>query len=77
MKSVKGIMTNTKEEYKKAIFDCCDDLKTRVDDILCDFDKGIRKIDITMTVEVGCVSITSINKEVYVRDVEEENNEKE
>ena len=77
MRIAKAVSENTKESYKQAILDCCNDLKTRVDDILCDFDKCIRRIDITMTVEVGCVSIISINKEVCVCDVEEENNEKE
>ena len=61
----------TKEGYKKAIIECCDDLKNRLDDILCDFDKSIKEIDITFKIEYGSVSVMSITKEVCV-EVEKE-----
>ncbi len=69
IKIVKGY---TKEDYKQAICDACDDIKNRVDDILCDFEKHIREITITIKVGVGEVSILNIAKEVAV---EREDNE--
>ena len=69
MEIISAVKGNTKEDYKQAICECCDDLKNRVDDILCDFDKHIRKINIELEVEYGSISVIRINKEM---DVEKE-----
>lgn len=66
MKTIKLVKDYTKEAYKQAICDACDDIKNRVDDILCDFDKHIREITITIKVGVGEVSVLNITKEVAV-----------
>ena len=68
LKAVKGY---TKDDYKQAICDACDDLKNRTDDILCDFDKSIRDIEIKIKIEVGMVSLISITKNVNVESEEE------
>lgn len=73
MKIVTAVKGNTKKDFKEAIFKCCDDLKNRVDDILCDFDKHIKKISIELDIEYGSVSIIRINKEMNVE--EEENSD--
>lgn len=72
MKVINFVGKNTKEEYKQAICDACDDIKNRVDDILCDFEKHLREITITIKVGVGEISILNITKEVAV---EGDNNE--
>lgn len=68
LSAVKGY---TKDDYKQAIYDACDDLKSRTDDILCDFDKSIRDIEIKIKIEVGMVSLISITKNVNVESEEE------
>ena len=68
LSAVKGY---TKADYKQAIYDACDDLKSRTDDILCDFDKSIRDIEIKIKIEVGMVSLISITKNVNVECEEE------
>lgn len=66
----------TKEDYKQAICDCCDDIKNRADDLLCDFDKHIREINITLKVESGKVSVINVNKEMCVeKEIENEKGE--
>lgn len=66
MKTIKLVKGYTKEAYKQAICDACDDIKNRVDDILCDFDKHLREITITIKVGIGEVSVLNITKEVAV-----------
>lgn len=66
MKNIRYVEDYTKESYKKAICDACDDIKSRVDDILCDFEKSLKNIKITIDVGVGQVSIINITKEVAV-----------
>ena len=66
MKGYNCVKDFTNESYKEAICDACDDIKNRVDDILCDFEKSIRNIKITIDVGVGQVSIINITKEVAV-----------
>lgn len=66
MKIIETVKGNTKKDYKEAINNICDDLKNRVDDILCDFDKHIREININLKIEYGCVSVISITKEMCV-----------
>lgn len=66
MKRVRYVEDFTKESYKKAICDACDDIKNRVDDILCDFEKALKNVKITIDVGSGLVSIISITKELAV-----------
>ena len=66
MKTIKAVKGYTKEAYKQAICDACDDIKNRVDDILCDFDKHLQEVSITMKVGVGEISIINIEKIVAV-----------
>lgn len=70
MKTVKDYK---KDSYKQAICDACDDIKNRVDDILCDFDKHLREVSITIKVGVGEVSIINIEKQVAVEGEDNEN----
>lgn len=70
MKIITAVKGNTKEDFKEAIFKGCDDLKNRVDDILCDYDKHIRKISIELEIEYGSVSVIRINKEMCVEEEE-------
>ena len=71
MKKICFVETNSKDAYKKAICDACDDLKTRVDDILCDFEKHLREITITIKVGFGEVSVINITKEMCVEGGDE------
>ena len=66
MKRIRFVEDNSKESYKKAICDACDDVKNRVDDVLCDFEKSLRNVKITIDVGVGQVSIINITKELAV-----------
>lgn len=72
MNTIKCVKDYTKEGYKKAICEACDDIKNRLDDILCDFEKNIRNISITINVGVGEISILNIVKEVGVQGVDKE-----
>ena len=56
----------TKENYKKALYEVCDSLKEKADDILNDYDKDIREINIHLKLEYGFVSVISINKQMSV-----------
>ena len=76
MQKIRFIKDYTKEGYKKAICDACDDVKNRVDDILCDFEKHIRNIQITIDIDPGKLSII-ITKEVAVLDDDDEGEENE
>lgn len=62
MKTIKYIKEHTKEEYKQGILDACNDIKNRADDILCDFDKHLKKITITIELGVDKISIIKIEK---------------
>lgn len=70
MKTIKLVKDYTKEAYKQAICDACDDIKNRTDDILCDFDKHLKEITITIKIGIGEVSILNITKEVAVESEE-------
>ena len=72
MKIIECVKGHTKEDFKEAIYNACDDIKNRTDDILCDFNKHIREINITLKVEYGKVSVISINKEMWVEREESE-----
>ena len=66
MKTLSRVKSYTKEGYKDAIIEALDDLKSRVDDILCDHDKGIRDIEITIHISPGEISLINVNKNLYV-----------
>ena len=66
MKTLSRVKSYTKEGYKDAIIEALDDLKSRVDDILCDYNKGIKSIEISLKVEPGCVSLLNITKTMNV-----------
>ncbi len=72
MKRIRYVEDYTKEGYKKAICDACDDIKNRVDDILCDFEKSLKNVKITIDVGIGQVSIISITKELAVEGKDED-----
>lgn len=72
MDTIKLVEDYTKESYKKAICEACDDIKNRLDDILCDFEKQVRNISITIKVGVGEVSVLNIVKEVAVQGDDKE-----
>lgn len=58
------VKTLSKEEYKEALCQVCDDIKRRSDDILYDMENNIRKIEITIRIEQGNVSMINVNKEM-------------
>lgn len=66
MQVLSTIKEYTKEGYKTALLEGLDDLKSRVDDILCDYDKCINSIEISLKVEPGCVSLLNITKTMNV-----------
>ena len=66
MKTLSCVKSYTKEGYKDAIIEALDDLKSRVDDILCDHNKYIKSIEISLKVEPGCVSLLNITKTMNV-----------
>lgn len=74
MQVLSRVKSYTKEGYKDAIVEALDDLKSRVDDILCDFNSFVKDIEITISVEPGCVSLIRINKTMFVKanDTKEE-----
>ena len=72
MDTIKLVEDYTKESYKKAICEACDDIKNRLDDILYDFEKNVRNISITIKVGVGEVSVLNIVKEVAVQGDDKE-----
>ena len=72
MNHYKVVKDYTKESYKKAICEACDDIKNRLDDILCDFEKQVKNISITIKVGVGEVSVLNIVKEVAVQGDDKE-----
>ena len=65
------VENRTKDGFKKAITECCENLNDRLDDILCDFDKSLKEINIQLKVSCDYVSVISITKEVAV-EVEKE-----
>jgi hypothetical protein len=75
MKRLRYVEDFTKESYKKAICDACDDIKNRVDDILCDFEKSLKNVKITIDVGIGQVSIINITKELAVLGDDDEEGE--
>lgn len=75
MKTLSCVKSYTKEGYKDAIIEALDDLKSRVDDILCDYNRRVKNIEITINVEPGRVSLINVNKTMNVEvdeDVKEE-----
>lgn len=72
MNTIKVVKDYTKESYKEAICEACDDIKNRLDDILCDFEKQVKNISITIKVGVGEVSVLNIVKEVAVQGIDKE-----
>lgn len=75
MKTLSRVKSYTKEGYKDAIIEALDDLKSRVDDILCDYNRHVKNIEITISVEPGCVSLINVNKTMNVEvddDIKEE-----
>lgn len=72
MKVIKKVNGYKKEDYKQAICDACDDIKNRIDDILCDYEKHLREITITIKVGVGEISIINIAKEMCVEGEEDD-----
>lgn len=61
----------SKEFYLKEIKKCADDLKRRAEDILEDYDKGIREIEISFSILPQCVSELNVTKHYIVSGKEE------
>lgn len=72
MAIIKAVKEPTKEGFKQALIDACEDLKNRADDILCDFDKYIHSLNIEINIDYGKVSIIRITKDVLVMGEEDE-----
>lgn len=75
MKTLSRVKSYTKEGYKDAIVEALDDLKSRIDDILCDYNRSIKNIEIIINVEPGCVSLINISKTMNV-EIDEDTKEK-
>jgi len=70
MKIYKSVKGNTKEDYKQAIIDICKCLEQKADDILVDFDKDLRSVQILLNIEYGSISIIEVKKEYTVSSEE-------
>lgn len=66
MQVLSTIKEYSKEGYKTALIEALDDLKSRVDDILCDYNKRINSIEISLKVEPGCISLLNVTKTMNV-----------
>lgn len=58
-----------KELYKEQLKSIANNLLNRIDDILADWDKGIRKIHIESTIECYFVPTLKVTKEYNPREV--------
>lgn len=58
-----------KEFYKMQLEAVAQNIIDRADDILEDWDKGIRQIDLKANISSGCVPTLVVEKEYIVREV--------
>lgn len=58
-----------KEIYKMQLEAIAQNIINRADDILEDWDKGIRKINLKANISSGCVPTLVVEKEYIVREV--------
>lgn len=59
---------NLQKEYKEQVNKTLDELKTKVDYMLDDiYDSQIRKIEVIINIEAGCLVTYEINKEYLAK----------
>ena len=59
---------NLQKEYKEQVNKTLDELKTKVDYMLDDiYDSQIRKIEVIINIETGCLVTYEINKESFAK----------
>lgn len=61
-------IANSKENYKKIIEQIAKDILLRADDILVDFDKCLKRVEINTVIEPNEVVITRVIKDYYTND---------